>query len=532
MEFSLIYNFDNSNNKYRFQNNPNIFQQLDVNDLLWDKWLNLTDFLTDDIKDIKYRQNPFSDLIKFPKLADLCNQAVIALTDMEELRKMKSKTQSNESMLYSIKEIDLYINLVNMLAEGFYDLNLKIESEAFKKFTSFVLSTYHSEEFNHLKEQVSKASFSIRNIKSVTVGMNLDARMTPYEAGLLSINTEYIYSGELIDRILRCDGKRDEFRTIAPLVAVNRQLSQTEKTTMNTIFYDALKKVFSSQLRNWEVMCHTYFTKKTTDFLLLLPELRFLCVGVKIIRLLQKYKLPLCNPSVFPMEDKRFSVTSFYNPVAALRLKEINSKTQIIFNDITFDDSGMIFILTGPNRGGKSVYTCAIGIVQLFFQLGLPVPAEKAELSPVDCIYTHFPTPSSQTFQKGRLGEECERLQAIFKNMSEYSLVLLDESLSSTDSYEGSVIASEIVICLSALGCRAVYSTHLHELAARVDEMNQVYTRRSKIDTLVAGIENNTCTYIIKKAKPDGKSHARSIADKYGLSLAHIMKLRQNQMVT
>ena len=68
-------------------------------------------------------------------------------------------------------------------------------------------------------------------------------------------------------------------------------------------------------------------------------------------------------------------------------------------------------------------------------------------------------------------------------------------------------------------------STHLHELAAGVPEIN----KKSKelgginIDTLVAGIEEGKRSFKIVRAKPDGKSYARDIADKYGLSFDSIM---------
>ena len=74
--------------------------------------------------------------------------------------------------------------------------------------------------------------------------------------------------------------------------------------------------------------------------------------------------------------------------------------------------------------------------------------------------------------------------------------------------------------------CRGIFSTHLHDLAASVGEIN----RRSKeyggiaIDTLVAGIEEGKRSFKIYRAKPDGKSYAKDIADKYGLSFESLTK--------
>ena len=75
------------------------------------------------------------------------------------------------------------------------------------------------------------------------------------------------------------------------------------------------------------------------------------------------------------------------------------------------------------------------------------------------------------------------------------------------------------------VGCRGIFSTHLHELSSMIDGINQKCTADggSKIDTLVAGIDNGQRSFIIRREKPDGKSYARDIADKYGISLERIL---------
>ena len=186
----------------------------------------------------------------------------------------------------------------------------------------------------------------------------------------------------------------------------------------------------------------------------------------------------------------------------------------------------MIFVLTGPNRGGKSVITCAVGLAQAMLQLGMFVPARDAQISIADAIFTHFPTGADDTIDKGRLGEECARLRDIFEEVTDKSFVLLDESLSSTGAYEASYIAAEVLAGFSRIGCRCLFSTHLHELAAQIDNINArtAPDNGSKIDTLVAGIEDGNRSFKIVRMKPDGKSYARDIADKYGLSYENIVK--------
>ena len=153
--------------------------------------------------------------------------------------------------------------------------------------------------------------------------------------------------------------------------------------------------------------------------------------------------------------------------------------------------------------------------------------AESIAISPVDGIYTHFPTGAEDTIDKGRLGEECARLGEIFDCITANSLVLLDESLSSTGSYEASYIAAEVLSGLAHIGCRCLFSTHLHELAAEIDELNRksLASGGVAIDTLVAGVEGEgKRSFLITRAKPDGKSYARDIAKSYGLTYENILK--------
>ena len=199
---------------------------------------------------------------------------------------------------------------------------------------------------------------------------------------------------------------------------------------------------------------------------------------------------------------------------------------RIVENDFAFDGDAGLYVLTGPNRGGKSVVTVALGAAQAMCQLGLPVAASEAVVSPVSGIFTHFPEGAEDTIDKGRLGEECQRLKEIFDAVDGEGMILLDESLSSTGAYEASYLASEVLAAFAALGVRGIFSTHLHELAASVAEINERSEAAGgvKIDTLVAGIEDGARSFRIYRMKPDGKSYARDIADKYGLSFENLTR--------
>jgi len=338
---------------------------------------------------------------------------------------------------------------------------------------------------------------------------------------VLSINSESFRSGEVLEKILRLNFKDDEYTCIASLVPFGKKQSESQKTALSLAFNTAINEVYKSSLRSWKKIVQQYVLENTDFLLNLMPEIEFLIKGTRLMSRLREKGCDLCVPVLAPADDRAFKAIGLYNPAVALKIDD-----EIVTNDLIFDEKATIYILSGPNRGGKSVITCALGMAQVMMQLGLFVPAKSATISPVDAIYTHFPTGADDTIDKGRLGEECARLGEIFDSVTSHSLVLLDESLSSTGSYEASYIAAEILTGFSAVKCRTLFSTHLHELAAMLDDINEKCAAEggAPIDTLVAGIDEGKRSFKIYRAKPDGKSYARDIANKYGLSHESIMK--------
>ena len=524
-KFSLIYPDEESQtNHYEGKEAPIIdmfvLEELGLLEVFNLKNSDLDEYFTTNPKVIEHRMAVFSDMLEFPQISVTLNRLIPILTDIMELRRLEADFGDNtESYLESITEIELYIASISTLHDGFADIGDKVKSDAFKALAKRINDLVCSEYYSELNAKLSELTNRVRDIKSVTIGVNLDAQLRPSSAGVLSINPESFRSGDVLDKILRLNFKDDEYTCIANLVPFNKKQSENQRTALSLAFNSAINDVYKQSLRSWKKIVQS-FVLENTDFLLnLMPEIEFLVKGTNLLRALKEKGLTLCKPEI--VTDKNvFVANEIYNPCVALKVDD-----EIITNDVEFKNDIMIFVLTGPNRGGKSVITCAIGLAQAMLQLGMFVPASSAEISIADGIYTHFPTGADDTIDKGRLGEECARLRDIFEDVTRDSLVLLDESLSSTGSYEASYIAAEVLAGFSRIGCRCLFSTHLHELAAEIDNINArtAADGGTKIDSLVAGIEDGKRSFKIYRMKPDGKSYARDIADKYGLSYENIV---------
>lgn len=508
-------------------NRPNISEdvvrELGLSEILSLHGVSLTDLFTMDEAVIRYRQQTLNDCLTIPALCRALARVRPVLDDIRELRVLESERTEADAYLYSITEIELYVSCIELLHEGLSPLRDQFKSDAFRALSDLLSTLCESDYYRELNEKLDALSARVHEIKSITVGVNLDATMRPTTAGVLSINAEPFKSGKLLDKILRLSFRNDAFTTIAPLSPVIKGApSDNRSEALIGAFNGAIEEVYRSSVKGWRAIVDEYVLDNADFLLQLIPEIEFLSRAVEMLESLGKHpECGICFPEICAKEVKAFTAHGLYNPRVALAISD-----EVIKNELVLDENAGIYILTGPNRGGKSVITVAMGAAQAMFQLGLPVCADTASLSVADGIFTHFPEGADDTIDKGRLGEECARLREIFDALSEHSLVLLDESFSSTGAFEATYIASEILVAFCARRVRGIFSTHLHDLASALDTLNarSLELAGVRLDTLVAGIEEGKRSFLITRKKPDGKSYARDIAEKYGLSLDELIK--------
>ena len=526
-EFSLIYPDAATRKRHDSgESVPDIdlftLQELGLLEVFNLKTNDLSDFFTTDPDVMRYRMATFDDMLSCEELTEMLDRLVPVLNDILELRRLEADSGNTSDYLSSITEIELYVSSIQVLHSGLTGIKDRLKSPAFTSLSNLITKLAESDYYRDLNQKLEELTQRVREIKSVTIGVNLDAQLRPSAAGVLSINAEAFKSGDVLDKILHLNFKNDNYTCIANLVPFGKKQSENQKMALSLAFNSAINDVYKSSLRSWKKIVQTYVLENTEFLLNLMPEFEFLVKGTQMLKALRQKGCPLIIPDIRPMDERAFTAHNLYNPCVAMKIED-----EIVPNDVTFDKDATIYVLTGPNRGGKSVITCAIGLAQVMLQLGMYVPAESASISPVDGIYTHFPTGAEDTIDKGRLGEECARLGEIFDCVTAHSLVLLDESLSSTGSYEASYIAAEVLSGLAHVGCRCLFSTHLHELAAEIDNLNRRSLENGgvAIDTLVAGIEGEgKRSFRITRAKPDGKSYARDIAQSYGLTFESIIR--------
>ena len=486
--------------------------------------LQLERFFSCDPVVLRYRAEIIEEIAASEPLQQLIADALPMIRDVYEMRKVLNHGDGSlESGLSSTRYIEQYIELVELFGQRLEPL--APQSAGLRRLKDEILARSESEDFKALRRHLEDLDTRIGRIKSVTLGLNLDGNLHVTDAGLVSINTAPFRQSSLMDRLLGRSG-RDPMVCMSGFASIAKSSRDDERQALDSAVHRALDVVFAKVIRSWEPVINQYYHDETRFFVELMDDLRFLSAAVHFLLELRAHGCRFCRPVIRPVQDRALHLHNVYNPMLALKV----SGEPIVANDFDYDENGRFYLVTGPNHGGKSIFCYSIGMAQALFQLGLPVPAERAEMSPVTGIYTHFPTSDEDNYGKGRLESECARISAILPRLRDTDLFLMDESFSSTSLLEGSYIAGEVLSAISEIGCGGVYVTHIHELTQRVRELS---VGPGKLDNLVAqmqSVSDGTRSYRVLRTTPDGLSYARDIARKYGLSREEILQKHNQQL--
>ena len=493
---------------------------LGVDKLLYNPKFNISNYFTDDIGVLQRRSVVFGDALNVPGLYDVLQEITHKLASFSEILHSESDIGDKERSIFSAKQLQLYFEIIDKADYYYANLSDKVtfSSHEFKTLFDQIHKIASGKEYRDLKQGTQKLINKITHIKSISVGFNFDTKLSPVEMGITSINDQYIQSGKLIDKILRMDFSATGLQAIEPIVAVDKTLDAEDFDILQNSLLRALDKIFTRTIRDWPRGFKKYIEDQLSFLLKLLADFQFILMVTNIHKRLMASGVPLCVPTYHPKEERVFCAKRLYNPSLAIRMSEEGEGRKLIANDIVFDDNGRIYVLTGPNNGGKSVFMSSVGMAQILAQLGMLVPAEKIDISPVDHIYVHFPEYKTKD-KMGRLEDECARVKDIFATINTYSLCLFDETFSSTDSDEGCELAFEVLRAIESFGAHAIFGTHFHHLIRLIDEAQEKSGECRSFDYLCAGITvDKQRTYCVTRSKPEGTSYASAIAEKYGLS--------------
>lgn len=210
---------------------------------------------------------------------------------------------------------------------------------------------------------------------------------------------------------------------------------------------------------------------------------------------------------VCPKMDESF-VIDIKNGRHPVIERKLPANVPYIANDIYLDNSTQqIIMITGPNMSGKSAILRQTALIVLLAQMGCYVPADGATIGIVDKIFTRVGASDNISQGESTFMVEMNESALILNNISERSLVLLDEIGRGTSTYDGISIAWAIAEYLHEHLTRAktLFATHYHEL----NEMTETFSRIKNYNVSVKEVKNSVL--FLRKLVKGGSEHSFGI---------------------
>ena len=475
---------------------------------------------------IRYRRDVFDDIYHFPSLREQIKDLLEQLAYLRELEKStKDPTASPVWQLINrLQELDIYVNCISGIYKTLSENDIR--SEGLLQMKEFVGSIFLESGFEYLQEDIKSMVSEISQVRSLSIGVNLDSKLMPVEVGIVSINDTKFTKPGLLGKFMEYSNKKNGIHSGNSFEGMTK-IHTVGKVSGDDPLMSNLSRIITEMLGATVKQLKNKLAKYTNvsgySLTKMIPEFIFYIRWADYLAQVSEKGLPLCKPEILDNGLREMHTEGIYN--FKLAIQAVSGKQiDIVGNEFEFAKEHGIYIMTGPNRGGKTTLTQAVGLVFLMAQCGLYVPADSCSLSPADCIYTHFPADENKTVDLGRLGEESRRLSEIFAKASDESLLLFNESLATTSFAEGLYIAKDVTKALRYLGARTIFNTHMHELAMSAKEVNEQIEGDMKVASLITGIHEGKRSFKIFIAPPEGVSYAQDIAKKYGVTIDQLMK--------
>lgn len=188
--------------------------------------------------------------------------------------------------------------------------------------------------------------------------------------------------------------------------------------------------------------------------------------------------------------------------------KQLPKDSPYIANDVYLDNlEQQIIMITGPNMSGKSAILRQTALIVIMAQMGSFVPAEFVEMGVLDKIFTRVGASDNISMGESTFMVEMNETASILNNLTDKSLVLLDEIGRGTSTYDGISIAWSIAEFLHQHPSKAktLFATHYHEL----NDMQQEFGRIKNYNVSVKELKNNVL--FLRKLLPGGSAHSFGI---------------------
>jgi DNA mismatch repair protein MutS len=241
-------------------------------------------------------------------------------------------------------------------------------------------------------------------------------------------------------------------------------------------------------------------------------EVQFYIAVLEYMAIFRRRGLAVCYPRVVTDEQEVYCCGGYD---MALAYKLCLQEQPVVCNDFHLAGKERIFLVSGPNQGGKTTFARSFGQMHYLARLGCPVPGSEAQLYLCDAIYTHFESQEDITNLRGKLQDDLVRIHRILQFATPRSIIIANEIFSSTTLQDAVLLGERVMREIVARGLLCVCVTFMDELAGLSDT---IVSMVSTVDPQQPQVR----TYRIVRRPPDGLAYAISIAEKHRLTYAEL----------
>ena len=453
-------------------------------------------------------------------------------SDAEYRLEIMDELLSDEDLFENLSDFCLVIRRLNMLYRDFKEDKHEIQKQyrfllLFGEFTAvasylkIILSDIKSAGFN----AVSDFCAEIINGEIIKTAYDISVELLcEINAILRSVGIE-INSNEKIVEVIECEEtgesellKSDIYETYGLNIKSGFMITDPMPLSfLEEKVLEVLIENYPETFENLKLFFGEYSDKFIEEIKILtdfLPQFVFYITYLEFIKTARQNNIPVCRP-IF--DNNGFYASNGLGIALIIKfITENLSFENIIRNDIKLPKSG-IFILSGPNQGGKTIYLKMLGLSAYLAKCGCYLFCEECRVPFYDNILTHF--VQKEILGKSRLVEEIERFETLAQEFNRDSLVLLNESFTSTRRKDSVEIAVYYINKFNEIGCSVGFVSHFYEIP-------EIYKNgENNIISLRSGIgESGARTYKITERKGDGLAYARDIAQKCGMTYEQLIK--------